>query len=96
EIQNSAQSIALGEEEPSPGLIQALAPRDTSVTLATIMPVAFNVNDIRVLSFTVKMELTNEKSAQAVRQALPVFEKLTVNTVEELLDRKFYNDILYV
>ena len=78
------------------GLLAALAPRDTSVTLASIMPVAFDVNDIRVLSFKLVLELTDDQSAQVIREALPVYEQIMVATVERFLQRKFYNDILYV
>ena len=66
------------------------------VKLATIMPVAFDFNDIRVLSFTLEITFTNEEGAKAMQSALPLFEEITVQTVEKFLSRKFYNDILYV
>jgi flagellar basal body-associated protein FliL len=82
--------------EPSPGLQAALHPKSNSVILSTIMPVSYNVNDIRVLSFRLVVELTDPESANTVREALPIFENITVNTVEQLLENKFYNDILYI
>ena len=80
----------------NPGLLAALAPRGNAVQINTILPVAYNVNDIRVLSFELEMELSDERSAKVVREALPLFEKITINTVEKLLDKKFFNDVLYV
>ncbi|MDH3256008.1 MAG: hypothetical protein OEM27_00150 [Nitrospinota bacterium] len=67
-----------------------------SVTLSTIMPVAYNPTDIRVLSFSVEMQLSDAQSAKMVRESLPVYEEIMNQTVEDLLRRKFYNDILYV
>ncbi len=67
-----------------------------SVTLSTIMPVAYNPTDIRVLSFSVEMQLSDAKSAKRVRESLPVYEDILNQTVEDFLRRKFYNDILYV
>ncbi len=67
-----------------------------SVTLTTIMPVAYNPTDIRVLSFSVEMQLNDAQSAKRVRESLPVYEEIMNQTVEDFLRRKFYNDILYV
>ena len=67
-----------------------------SVTMSTIMPVAYNPTDIRVLSFSVEIQLSNAQSAKMVRESMPVYEKIMNQTVEDLLRRKFYNDILYV
>ena len=67
-----------------------------SVTLSTIMPVAYNPTDIRVLSFSVEMQLSDAQSAKRVRESLPVYEEIMNQTVEDFLRRKFYNDILYV
>jgi len=67
-----------------------------SVTMSTIMPVAYNSTDIRVLSFSVEIQLSNAQSAKMVRESMPVYEKIMTQTVEDLLRRKFYNDILYV
>ena len=60
------------------------------------MPVAFDVNDIRVLSFTLKITFTDEGSARVMQSALPLFEETTIKTIESFLAKKFYNDILYV
>ena len=67
-----------------------------SVTMSTIMPVAYNPTDIRVLSFSVEMQLSDAQSAKMVRESLPVYEEIMNQTVEDLLRRKFYNDVLYV
>jgi predicted Zn finger-like uncharacterized protein len=67
-----------------------------SVTMSTIMPVAYNPTDIRVLSFSVKIQLSNAQSAKMVRESMPVYEEIMNQTVEDLLRRKFYNDVLYV
>jgi len=80
----------------SSGLVAALAPGNHAVQLAAIMPVAYTINDIRVLSFNLEAEMSDAKSAQVIREAMPVFEKITVTTVEQLMDKKFFNDILYV
>ncbi len=66
------------------------------MTLGTIMPVAFDVTDIRVLSFRLEMEFTDEKTARVVRDAIPVYEKVMIASIEGFLSKKFYNDILYV
>ncbi|MEE8206642.1 MAG: hypothetical protein V3T82_06810, partial [Nitrospinaceae bacterium] len=67
-----------------------------SVTLSTIMPVAYNPTDIRVLSFSVEIQLSDAQSAKTVRESMPVYEEIMNQTVENFLQRKFYNDILYV
>jgi len=82
--------------EPSKGLEAALSPRKNAVTLSTIMPVAYSAREIRVLSFSLVMELTDAESAEAVREALPIFENATVATVDSMLEDKFFNDILYI
>jgi hypothetical protein len=82
--------------DPDAGLLAALSPSNKSVMLGTIMPVAYNINDIRVLSFDLQVELDNNKTAKLVREALPVYEKIMVETVEMFLEKKFYNDVLYV
>ncbi len=83
-------------EEDSEGLLAALPPESKMVKFSTIMPVAFEVNDIRVLSFTLEIIFTDEASAQIMQSALPLFEEATVKTVEKFLEKKFYDDILYV
>ena len=80
----------------SEGLLTSFVPSNHAVELSAIMPVAYNVNDIRILSFSLEAEMSDEESAQVVREALPVFEKITLATVEKLLAKKFFNDILYV
>ena len=67
-----------------------------SVTMSTIMPVAYNPTDIRVLSFSVEIQLSNAQSAKMVRESMPVYEEIMNQAVEDVLRRKFYNDILYV
>jgi hypothetical protein len=67
-----------------------------SVTMNTIIPVAYNPTDIRVLSFSLEMQLSNAQSANLMRKSLPVYEEIVNQTVEDFLRRKFYNDILYV
>ena len=67
-----------------------------SVTMSTIMPVAYNPTDIRVLSFSVEIQLSDAQSAKMVRDSMPVYEEIMTQTVEDLLRRKFYNDVLYV
>ncbi|MBI4389406.1 MAG: hypothetical protein HY580_04430, partial [Nitrospinae bacterium] len=84
-----------GDKAPEAAEV-ALSAEKTTVALGTIMPVAFNPTDIRVLSFTLEMEFSSEETASMVRNNLPIYEKITVQTVEEFLQRKFYNDILYV
>ena len=80
----------------SKGLLAAFALSNHAVQLGTIMPVAYNINDIRVLSFSLEAEMSDAESAQVLREAMPVFEKITITTVEQLMDKKFFNDILYV
>jgi len=60
------------------------------------MPVEFDATDIRVLSFDLLIETSDRPSAQVIREALPIYEKVTMNTVDQFLRNKFYNDILYV
>ncbi len=88
--------VADSAPDVNPALLAALAPTDNAVQINTILPVAYNVNDIRVLSFVLEMELSDARSAKVVREALPLFEKITINTVEKLLEKKFFNDVLYV
>ena len=74
----------------------ALSPKAKVVKFSTIMPVAFDVNDIKVLSFTLEITFTDEASAKVMQSALPIFEEATLRAVEKFLAKKFYNDILYV
>ena len=83
-------------EEDAAGLKATLTPQAKVVKLAAIMPVAFDANDIRVLSFTLEITCDNEAGAKVVQNALPLFEEITLQVVEKFLNRKFYNDILYV
>jgi hypothetical protein len=96
-----ALQAALGDKgeasvDPDSGLLAALSPTEKTIMFGTIMPVAYNINDIRVLSFDLQVELDNGKTAKLIREALPVYEKIMVDTVEKFLEKKFYNDILYV
>lgn len=92
-------TVTANMEDPDAVLLD---PKETLVTLNAIMPVAYTVSDIKVLSFDVDVELDAQKSADLVREATPVFEKIMVKTVEAFLagkmkkEKKFYNDILYV
>ncbi len=94
-LSEAAKEVEVVEEDTA-GLQAALSPEAKMVKLATIMPVAFDVNDIRVLSFTLEITFDNETGAKVLQSALPLFEEITVQTVEKFLTRKFYNDILYV
>jgi hypothetical protein len=88
----AAPEIGVSKE----ALSAALAPAQNVITMSSIMPVAFNATDIKVLSFTLEVEFSTPQAAEMVRKSLPVFEKIMVTTVEGYLSRKFYNDILYV
>ena len=94
-LSESKKSLEVVEEDAA-GLKAALKPQATVVKLATIMPVAFDANDIRVLSFTLEITCVNAAGAKVLQNGLPLFEEITVQTVEKFLNRKFYNDILYV
>ena len=74
----------------------AIDPEELQVSLSTIMPVAFNATDIRVLSFRLVIQTFDKPSAQLIKAALPIYEKATMSTVERFLKNKFYNDIFYV
>jgi hypothetical protein len=74
----------------------AIDPEELQVTLSTIMPVAFNATDIRVLSFKLVIETFDKPSAQLIKETLPIYQKATMKTVEMFLKNKFYNDIFYV
>jgi flagellar basal body-associated protein FliL len=77
-----------GSEETVP------SPNATEITLSTIMPVVFDATDVRVLSFNLEIETTDQFSAEAVRKAAPVYEQIMVATIEGFLRNKSYNDIL--
>jgi hypothetical protein len=94
-LSESSESVEV-IEEGSEGLLAALSPEAKMVKFSTIMPVAFDVNDIKVLSFTLKITFTDEASARVMQSALPLFEETTVKIVEKFLAKKFFNDILYV
>ncbi len=66
------------------------------VLMSVIMPVAFDVDDIRTLSFKLELEVDNYEMAQTIRNSLPLYEEHAVRTVEKFLEKKFYNDILYI
>ena len=77
-----------GSEETVPSL------HATEITLSTIMPVVFDATDVRVLSFNLEIETTDQFSAEAVRKATPVYEQIMVATIESFLRNKSYNDTL--
>ncbi|MBT6662173.1 MAG: hypothetical protein HOB58_03315, partial [Nitrospina sp.] len=81
-----------GDFDPGP----AIDPEELKITLSSIMPVAFNATDIRVLSFKLTIETFDKPSAQLIKKTLPIYEKATIKTVELFLKNKFYNDIFYV
>ena len=78
---------------PDPGKTVP-SPNATEVTLSTIMPVVFDAADVRVLSFNLEIETTDQFSAEAIRKATPVYEQIMVATIESFLRNKSYNDIL--
>lgn len=100
-ISEMARSKILGDSEQNrfadtSGFNDVLVSGSNSVTMSTIMPVAYNSTDIRVLSFSLELQMSDAASARQVRAALPIYEKIMINTVEEFLKRKFYDDVLYV
>ena len=100
-ISELAKSKILGDSEQNrfadtSGFNDVLASGSNSVTMSTIMPVAYNSTDIRVLSFSLELQMSDAASARRVRAALPIYEKIMIQTVEEFLKRKFYDDVLYV
>ena len=78
---------------PDPGKTVPF-PNATEVTLSTIMPVVFDAANVRVLSFNLEIETTDQFSAEAIRKATPVYEQIMVATIEGFLRNKSYNDIL--
>jgi hypothetical protein len=94
-LSGASESIEVLSEN-SESQLAAFSPKAKVVKFSTIMPVAFDVNDIKVLSFTLEITFTDEASAKVMQSALPIFEEATVKTVEKFLAKKFYNDILYV
>lgn len=100
-ISEMARSKILGDSEQNrfadtSGFNDVLVGGSNSVTMSTIMPVAYNSTDIRVLSFSLELQMSDAASARQVRAALPIYEKIMINTIEEFLKRKFYDDVLYV
>lgn len=100
-ISEMARSKILGDSEQNrfadtSGFNDVLVSGSNSVTMSTIMPVAYNPTDIRVLSFSLELQMSDAASARQVRAALPIYEKIMINTVEEFLKRKFYDDVLYL
>jgi len=74
----------------------ALGPAETMVTMSAILPVAYDANDIKILSFTLQLGLTDQNTARRMRETLPVYENIMVATVETLMSKHFFNDIIYV
>jgi predicted Zn finger-like uncharacterized protein len=74
----------------------ALNPSETQVTISAILPVAYDANDIKILSFTLELDLSNQNAAQRMRETLTVYENILVAGVEGLTSDQFFNDIIYV
>ncbi len=93
-LQESQQEIeqAIKQEEE---LAQFIDPNATIVAFNTILPVAYNTTDIRVLSFRLEIEMDTPDSAEVVRKALPVYENVMVSTVERFFKQRFYTDVVY-
>ena len=47
------------------------------------------------MSFNLEIEMNNPDTADVVRNAFPVYEKIMISTVESFFERRFYNDVLY-
>ena len=75
---------------------KAFNPAETQVTMSAILPVAYDANDIKILSFTLELDLSNQSTAQQMRETLPVYENIMVAGVEGLTSNQFFNDIIYV
>ena len=60
--------------------------------LKTIMPVAFDIQDIRVLRFTLELEFKNTQDIPNIN----ILEERTIHTAEKFFKRQFYNDTLHV
>ena len=73
-----------------------LNPAETMVTMSAILPVAYDAKDIKILSFTLELNLDNQNTARRMRDTLPVYENIMVASVESLMNNQFYNDIIYV
>ncbi|HIF02393.1 MAG TPA: hypothetical protein EYQ84_03375 [Nitrospinaceae bacterium] len=95
ELSSSEAFKSLGIEGDFDGS-PAIDPEELQITLSSIMPVAYNATDIRVLSFKLTIETFDKPSAQLIKKTLPIYEKATIKTVELFLKNKFYNDIFYV
>jgi len=80
----------------NPNTFAAINPAETMVTMSAILPVAFDANDIKILSFTLELDLTNQNTAIQMRKTLPVYENIMVASIEDLMSKQFYNDIIYV
>ena len=92
EDMTSEMTKSAGSSPGSEGTVPS--PNATKLTLSTIMPVVFNTTNVRELSFNLEIETTDQFSAEAVRKATPVYEKIMVATIESFLRNKSYNDIL--
>ncbi|MCF8719954.1 flagellar basal body-associated protein FliL [Nitrospina gracilis Nb-211] len=93
-LKESQQEIeqAVQKEEK---LARFIDPNATIVTFNTILPVAYNTTDIRVLSFRLEIEMDTPDSAEVIRKALPVYENMMVSTVERFFQQRFYTDVVY-
>ncbi|MCH8208855.1 MAG: zinc-ribbon domain-containing protein [Nitrospinae bacterium] len=88
--------IETSRDQPNEILLAALGPADTLVTLNAILPVAYDANDIKILSFVLELEVTDKNTARLMREALPIYEDIMLATVEKFLSKNFYNDVFYV
>ena len=80
----------------STGLVTTSALGNHTVQLSTIILVAHDNNNTKAFSFSLEAEMSDAESAQVIRSAMPVFKKITITTVEQLMEKKFFNDILYL
>ena len=92
EDMTSEMTKSAGSSPGSEGTVPS--PNATKLTLSTIMPVVFDAADVRVLSFNLKIETTDQFSAEAIRKATPIYEQIMVATIEGFLRNKSHNDIL--
>ncbi|CAI2717640.1 conserved protein of unknown function [Nitrospina watsonii] len=93
-LQESQQEIeqAVKQEEK---LAELIDPNATIVAFNTILPVAYNTTDIRVLSFRLEIEMGTVDGANVIRQAMPIFEDMMISTVEGFFQQRFYTDVVY-
>ncbi|MBI5182990.1 MAG: zinc-ribbon domain-containing protein [Nitrospinae bacterium] len=71
-------------------------PESLIVKMGSIIPIAYNAEETRIMSMIIRLELDTNETAMEVRENIPIFEGIIEETVNTFFRDNFYEDIHFV